>query len=91
MEHLRGIFLSNLKLNYLDENAFPYILVIDQNHSNGAENLFFKRKSYHAIKQLRSINLNIIYMHLLEERSATREHSQGRMGGDLLVHGLLEW
>ena len=30
-------------------------------------------------------------MYLLEERSATREHSQGRMGGDLLVHGLLEW
>ena len=32
-----NIFLQNLKLNYLDENVFPYILVIDRNHSNGAK------------------------------------------------------
>ena len=32
-----NIFLQNLKLNYLDENVFPYILVIDRNHSNSAK------------------------------------------------------
>ena len=37
-----NIFLQNLKLNYLDENVLTYILVIDQNHSNGAKNYFLK-------------------------------------------------
>ena len=32
-----NIFLQNLKLNYFDENVFPYILVIDRNHSNGTK------------------------------------------------------